>query len=97
MSRYAVSEVRLNADQTRIAFVKWAQLGDTLPTEYIPAQVPVIEVVDALMAGNYVELITKEASGEWVYTGAEFKPVVYHGGTEGITNNKYALVDLPTF
>ncbi len=97
MSRYAISAVRLNADDTKIMQVMWAPLGDTLPMEYDPSLAPVSEVVDALIAGNYVELIIQKDTGEWIHTDAEFKPVTYEAGVEGITNNKYALADLPTF
>lgn len=80
MSIYAVSAVRLNADHTRITHVMWEHLGGTQPMEYIPTEAPVIDVVDALIAGDKVILITQDESGSWAFSDAEFKPVIYQGG-----------------
>jgi hypothetical protein len=54
-------------------------------------------VVNALISGDHVILITQDESGTWINTGAEFKPFTDPDGVEGITNNKIALDKLPTF
>ncbi len=94
---YAVSAVRLNNDRTRITNVLWQQLGGTHPIEYVPAESSVTEVVEVLTTGNKVFLIRQDASGTWVNTYTEFKPVSYPSGEVGITNTEYRLDELPAF
>jgi hypothetical protein len=83
MSIFAVNGVRLDERTGRVTHVRWAQVNPK-QNQWVsePAEAPVIDVVDAIVAGDQVWTIFPE--GVNTVLGPQLKSVVYAGGLEGI-------------
>ncbi|WP_230427151.1 phosphatidylserine/phosphatidylglycerophosphate/cardiolipin synthase [Collimonas humicola] len=100
MSVFAITGVRINAQNGRIELVRWGQVNPATNTwAKEPTESPVIDVVDAVMGGD--DVYTIFPVGGNTVLGPKVQLVVYAHGREGIEtvdaayNAGRTLADLP--
>lgn len=100
MTTHAITAIRADRETGRITHVLWGRLTlDGVGYEVAPRAAPVIDVVNALAAGDAVVTVLL-LEGRRV-TGPQVGLVVYPGGVEGIetiSDDRHpgrTLLDLP--